>query len=479
MRTGTLPILLLTTFFHFGAPADEPPRLTLMAGFLKDPEHPQAIEEWREGLGARFDARALVSRAKQAGVSEIIWYDKWHDGLLFHDTKTTSFHSEKDFLAELAPECRRQGVRLVVYFNAFADGNPEFEQWACRDQCGQPVGFGARWHCNHRSIFSPFRRKVLEQLREIVTVYDPDGVWLDAVRVPQVCYDRWSHEAFERQTGKTLEESTQQEMVAPVLSDHGIPSEAGYLTARLTNAGKLQQWESIPDGVRAVVLPDRASLTQAGMDCVRKFVESGGTAIAFGRGAGPGLDASRLEPHALFGATSIGKVQAPLNQGTAVSWDGKQGRLSSFWHVVPQSADVLFWTRTPHEGEAPVVTVAVIHPGQGSAYLVAAPESAVADALDVLAELLRLTIDEPVWATNAKRGDHIVRVFQNESRRYIHLLKRADTGDRRIRLRINPDVLPFSRATVVPDAYPLAVETGGQWNQVEVCPSPELLIAVE
>ena len=111
-----------------------PPRLTLMIGFIKDPEHKQfTVAEWAKGIGANFDARQIVATAKRAGASQIIWYDKWIDGMVFHKTKTTAYHTERDFLAELAPECRRQGVKLIIYFNTFYDGNPEFQKWACTD----------------------------------------------------------------------------------------------------------------------------------------------------------------------------------------------------------------------------------------------------------------------------------------------------------------------------------------------------------
>lgn len=40
-------------------------------------------------------------------------------------------------------------------------------------------------------------------------------------------------------------------------------------------------------------------------------------------------------------------------------------------------------------------------------------------------------------------------------------------------------ILPFARATVVPDGYPLTAKSGGGWNEIEAHPSPELLIAPE
>jgi len=135
-----------------------PPQLTLMIGFIKDPQHKNfTLEEWAKGIGKNFDAPRLVARAKQAGVVQIIWYDKWIDGLVFRKTQTTSFVTWRDFLAELAPECRRHGIKLVTYFNTFYDGNPEFAQWACVDQRGRPIPFSPFWPLNLLSMHSPFR----------------------------------------------------------------------------------------------------------------------------------------------------------------------------------------------------------------------------------------------------------------------------------------------------------------------------------
>ena len=65
-----------------------PPQLSIMVGFIKDPEHSNfTVKQWADGIGGRFDAAQLVERAHRAGVAEIIWYDKWIDGLVFRKTK--------------------------------------------------------------------------------------------------------------------------------------------------------------------------------------------------------------------------------------------------------------------------------------------------------------------------------------------------------------------------------------------------------
>ena len=186
-----------------------PPQLSLMVGFIKDPEHHNfSVEQWAKGIGKDFNAKKLVTDAKSAGMVDIIWYDKWIDGLVFRKTKTTNFVTERDFLAELQPECKRANLKLIIYFNIFYDGNPEFAQWACRDQRGNPIVFAPFWPANLLSMYSPFHEKALEQVEELFVNYDVDGLWLDVPNYPTFSTDPWTQAAFRKQYGKSAEEST-------------------------------------------------------------------------------------------------------------------------------------------------------------------------------------------------------------------------------------------------------------------------------
>jgi hypothetical protein len=186
-----------------------PPQLTLMVGFIKDPQHLNfTVPEWAKGIGENFDAARIAERCKRAGVAQIIWYDKWIDGLVFHKTRTTNYHTERDFLAELAPECRKRGIKLVIYFNTYYDGNPEFAAWACVDQRGKPIPFSSSWPANLLSMYSPFRQKVQEQIRELLVEYNVDGMWLDVPTYAGLSYDRWTREAFKKEAGREMDEAT-------------------------------------------------------------------------------------------------------------------------------------------------------------------------------------------------------------------------------------------------------------------------------
>ena len=75
---------------------------------------PFAIPQDNENVGSRFNADRWVQDFQEAGASYVIFYDKWIDGLVFHDTKTTNFKTKRDFLRELAAACQRGGLPLVT-----------------------------------------------------------------------------------------------------------------------------------------------------------------------------------------------------------------------------------------------------------------------------------------------------------------------------------------------------------------------------
>ena len=64
-----------------------------------------------ENLGGKFDADQWVKDFKEAGASHVVFYDKWIDGLVFHDTKTTGFKTKRDFLGKWPPPASAAACR--------------------------------------------------------------------------------------------------------------------------------------------------------------------------------------------------------------------------------------------------------------------------------------------------------------------------------------------------------------------------------
>ena len=175
----------------------EPPQLAVMTGFIKDPQQPGTLEDWQRDLGREFSAAAWVRSFRSFGASYLIFYDKWIDGLVFHDTATTGFKTDRDFLREIADECRNRTLPLVIYWNAAYDHNPEFAEYVMRDAAGNPVSFPEPWPCRQLSMHSPFRGKAQQQVREILTDYGPiAGLWLDVYSQSMPSTDPYTVAAF-------------------------------------------------------------------------------------------------------------------------------------------------------------------------------------------------------------------------------------------------------------------------------------------
>ena len=157
------------------------PMLSVMAGFIYYPKSTYSIWEWEKNLGKNFNAQTFVKQLKDANVEYLIFYDKWIDGLVFHDTKTTKFKTTRDYFKEVSKACDDQNLKLVVYYNAISDGNPEFEKGFARDYYGNVFPFSPEWPTNRSTLHYPdFRKNSLDQLREIVSSYGKiGGIWFD------------------------------------------------------------------------------------------------------------------------------------------------------------------------------------------------------------------------------------------------------------------------------------------------------------
>ena len=159
----------------------KPPLFSVMTGFIYYPKSDYSIYEWDKNLGKDFNADDFVKKLKNANVDYLIFYDKWIDGFVFHNTKTTKFKTSRDFLKDINKACNDNNVKLILYYNAVSDGNPEFEKGFARDYYGNIFPFSSFWPTNRSTLHnSEFRKNSLEQLREIVSSYGKtDGIWFD------------------------------------------------------------------------------------------------------------------------------------------------------------------------------------------------------------------------------------------------------------------------------------------------------------
>jgi hypothetical protein len=215
---GSLPVAAEESWYRS-------PTLAVMTGFIYEPKSPYTIQEWEKGLGSKLDADRWVADFKEAGASYLIFYDKWIDGFVFHDTKTTGFKTSRDFVRDVSDACHRGNLRVVYYFNSVSDGNPEFDEWSLLDREGKPIVFSPRWPTRYQTLHSPFREVSVRQMRELLTQYGRvDGLWLDIFGERLHTSSKWVARAYEETYGEPFAQASPER-----LSEFNARTLAGYL----------------------------------------------------------------------------------------------------------------------------------------------------------------------------------------------------------------------------------------------------------
>jgi alpha-L-fucosidase len=123
----------------------------------------------------QFDAAAWVALAKRAGQKYVVITAKHHDGFCLYDSAATDYTIVKatpfgrDPLAELAEECRRQGLKFGFYYSQTQDWH-------------HPDGDGNDWDFDpaQKDFDGYIRGYVADQVRELLTQYGPIAIiWFD------------------------------------------------------------------------------------------------------------------------------------------------------------------------------------------------------------------------------------------------------------------------------------------------------------
>ncbi|MGC4046627.1 MAG: alpha-L-fucosidase [Armatimonas sp.] len=122
----------------------------------------------------KFDARAWVRTAKDAGMRYIVITSKHHEGFCLWDSKQTDWDItntpfKRDVLKELARECKKQKIRLCFYHSIMDWHHPDYlprRAWDKRSTAG--------------ASFARYVDYMKAQLKELLTDYGPIGIlWFD------------------------------------------------------------------------------------------------------------------------------------------------------------------------------------------------------------------------------------------------------------------------------------------------------------
>ena len=129
----------------------------------------------------KFDARAWVRIAKDAGMKYIVITSKHHDGFALYDSKVSNYDIvdatpyKKDPIKALAMEAKKQGLKFCFYYSILDWHYPS----AYVDAPGKDPTAGNRTTKLKPGGKEEYLKYMQAQLRELITSYDPAVLWFD------------------------------------------------------------------------------------------------------------------------------------------------------------------------------------------------------------------------------------------------------------------------------------------------------------
>ena len=124
-----------------------------------------------------FDAARWVADAKRAGMKYITFVTRHHDGFSLWNTRYSDFnimntHFKRDVLKELAEECRKQDMKLFLYYSILDWRRDDYSWWTGRTGQGTGRTVKGNWE--------DYIQFMKNQLSELLTNYGPiGGIWFD------------------------------------------------------------------------------------------------------------------------------------------------------------------------------------------------------------------------------------------------------------------------------------------------------------
>lgn len=120
-----------------------------------------------------FDADAIVSTAKQAGMKYLTITAKHHDGFCLWPSEFTDYDISaspynKDIVGELARACKEQEIEFCIYYSVLDWWHPDYPIHRSGDKENDP-----------KSKMSNYVTYMKNQLKELIDLYDPTMLWFD------------------------------------------------------------------------------------------------------------------------------------------------------------------------------------------------------------------------------------------------------------------------------------------------------------
>lgn len=149
------------------------------------------IPDWDPRLLSKFDTEDYARTIAEAGFQSMTAYANSHVGLCYWRTDIGQRHrnmKDRDFFGEIVQQGKQRGLPVLAYYSVVFDNwayeyHPDWRLIADEDSLPtHPQRYG--FACPN----SPYKDHVLACLRELVGRYEFQGILIDMVFWPDVCY---------------------------------------------------------------------------------------------------------------------------------------------------------------------------------------------------------------------------------------------------------------------------------------------------
>ena len=175
--------------------------------------------EWMTGIAEKMTAeyaRQQVRMLREAGAQSVSFFVHDHHGYCFFPTEHGKPHPHlsRDYVKVMVEALHAEGLKAVGYFCVFTnvflkDQHPD---WLVVHSDGiQPAGAWLQYERSYPCPSSPYLEEyVLPLLREVVSRYELDGIWLDGGSwlCDALCACTFCQQRFREATGLELPESS-------------------------------------------------------------------------------------------------------------------------------------------------------------------------------------------------------------------------------------------------------------------------------
>jgi hypothetical protein len=199
------PESALQALAHHDAPVALPPWPSGTYRRLLTDMH---IPDWDPAFLASYDPADYISMVAGADFQSVMHDANSFPGLCLWPSNVGPRHGAlkgRDFFGDTVRECRKRNLRVVAYYGLIYDlwAYQKHPEWRIVAENGKN-SIGSNRRPGTVCPNSAYKAYAQACLRELVGLYDIDGIFLDMTFWPEVCYCPNCEARFQREQGKPL-----------------------------------------------------------------------------------------------------------------------------------------------------------------------------------------------------------------------------------------------------------------------------------